>query len=103
MSKVVRRECQKKWENFLKESFEEDYSMKIQLNSQGNLFIERAGEFKMQICPFASTEDDIPCGDHCPLFAIDEDRKALHLCQKTYNYSQLSYVPAPEAEVDTVK
>ncbi len=39
--------------------------MKIKINAQGNLEIERAGKFRKQACPFQWDEF---CGNWCPLF-----------------------------------
>ena len=44
--------------------------MKIRLDRNGNLTIERNGSFHEQICPFQKAPDGSQqeCGDHCPLF-----------------------------------
>ena len=53
--------------------------MKGKINFRGNLWIERAGVMKEQICPlrapYHETDDissyrEISCGDHCPLFMV---------------------------------
>lgn len=41
--------------------------MKIQIDVDGNLKIERAGRLKYQLCPFAPVPTT-HCGDWCPHF-----------------------------------
>ena len=38
--------------------------IKVKINKNGNLSLNRAGELKLQYCP----RHDGACGDHCPLF-----------------------------------
>jgi hypothetical protein len=38
--------------------------MRVEINENGNLSVERSGKLKIQYCPRTNT----PCGDHCPLF-----------------------------------
>jgi hypothetical protein len=61
--------------------------MKFKITKIGVLEIERAGEWKQQICPYDSDYGD--CGDWCPLFDdshiyTEKDDSALGLCTKTY-------------------
>ena len=44
--------------------------MKAQIDNKGHLFVERAGEMKVQGCPFGGMVDGnhAACGDWCPLF-----------------------------------
>lgn len=58
--------------------------MKFKIDVKGNLFIERAGKYKAQLCPFSSAEF-IPCGDWCPLFGelenhLESEPNSLELC-----------------------
>ncbi len=48
--------------------------MKVKINKEGILEIERNGEFKSQFCPFIMTSigDMVNCGDWCPLFGEPE-------------------------------
>jgi hypothetical protein len=64
--------------------------MKIKIDNEGCLWIERAGKMKAQICPY--DENWTGCGDWCPLFhELDIDGKpALELCR--------AYYPADEIE-----
>jgi hypothetical protein len=65
--------------------------MKIQINKQGSLLIERAGKMKSQVCPFsfysAHIDDWVYCGDWCPHFRTEEafmkEAMFIHLCHKT--------------------
>lgn len=75
--------------------------MKIKIDIEGKLFIERKGKFKVQICPFTITEQyGRYCSNDCPLFGEPEDMqtsistttvdkkaklgiKSLCLCHKT--------------------
>jgi hypothetical protein len=66
--------------------------MKIEINKQGYLNLERAGQMKSQLCPhnFYSTrlDDWVHCGDWCPLFSepfyTDENRIVhIGLCHRT--------------------
>ena len=66
--------------------------MKIQINKDGILEIERAGEMAKQICPFSHTDgaqDFTYCGDLCPLFGepVEKDGEfSLSLCQRSFYY-----------------
>lgn len=59
--------------------------MKFKIDCVGDLYIERAGKFRLQYCPFSN---DI-CGDKCPLFdkpsnsCNDVKYIELKLCHKT--------------------
>ena len=46
--------------------------MKIQINSRGNLRLERAGSLLKQYCPFVQQEA-VGCGCWCPLFSEPEE------------------------------
>ena len=59
--------------------------VKLKINASGNLFVERAGKLKPQGCPYK--EDNVPCGDWCPLF--QEPEGMIELCETTYSYSEL--------------
>jgi len=67
--------------------------MKAKIYKNGNLLIERAGEFEKMLCPF---EAEGYCGHWCPLFGEPyEDTTlggkmiSLSLCHKTLNFSEL--------------
>ena len=57
------------------------------MNEEGDLYIQRAGEYKHQVCPFSSL---VKCGDSCPLFG--EPRKdhrfstSLQICKLTLHF-----------------
>lgn len=63
--------------------------MKIQIDKDGKLLIERAGKMKSQVCPFsfysAHIDDWVYCGDWCPLFKEpwfpDNCYVMINLCQ----------------------
>ena len=59
--------------------------VKVKLNNKGNLFIERAGKFKIQGCPYYHKE--AACGDWCPLFV--ECEGCLELCESTICYDEM--------------
>jgi hypothetical protein len=56
--------------------------MKIKIDKDGYLWIERAGKMKKQFCPYDSINEGY-CGDWCPLFD-DSDRKYLCLCNNSF-------------------
>lgn len=61
--------------------------MKIKINQQGYLEIERSIVSRKQWCPYSS--GNIQCGDHCPLFHEPVGTKgegyiSLELCQTMY-------------------
>lgn len=62
--------------------------MKLKINIEGNLEIERNGKFKEVMCP--ETGFEIPCGDHCALFKSykdyydGEDGIVIALCRQTF-------------------
>jgi hypothetical protein len=64
--------------------------MKIKINKEGNLEIDRKGQWKQQNCPFAEAGEAYcadPCGGWCPLFeepVITGYCFQLALCRKTY-------------------
>ena len=39
--------------------------MKIKIDKNGDLALERHGQFKLQCCPY---QEGVYCGDWCPLF-----------------------------------
>ena len=51
--------------------------MKLKIDKDGNLHIERAGRWKKQTCPHAGL-----CGDHCPLFG-EPDQDGIEICGPT--------------------
>ena len=56
--------------------------MKIKINNNGSLMIERAGKFKVVYCPFDYNSE---CGDWCSLFSepyhyANEKRVCINLC-----------------------
>lgn len=63
--------------------------MKIKINKDGHLEIERAGEFKKQVCPYNTQQF---CGDQCPLFGTPHEQDpsegsaaiVLAICQKAF-------------------
>ena len=68
--------------------------MKIQIDQEGNLKIERAGRMKAQLCPFASTYG-LKCGDWCPHFDEPEPceqrqgTSTLDLCHRRQLFGEL--------------
>jgi hypothetical protein len=42
--------------------------MNFKIDSRGNLWVERAGKFKMMDCRFCAVDDRPCCGDDCPHF-----------------------------------
>ena len=48
--------------------------MKIKIDKEGFLWIERKGRMKNQVCPYDS--DRSHCGDWCPLFVEPSFHKA---------------------------
>lgn len=57
--------------------------MKIRINKNGFLNLERNGVFKPQLCPkqaMPSSESDVFCGDWCPLFGEPIADSELRLC-----------------------
>jgi hypothetical protein len=61
--------------------------VKIKIKSNGGVMIEKMGNLKDQFCPYQN--ETVQCGDWCPLFLLDITNLQLHLCKKTYNYSEL--------------
>ena len=52
--------------------------MKIKISRNGNLEIERAGEWKEQYCPHCPRiPEERLCGDYCPLFGEPKYRTGL--------------------------
>jgi hypothetical protein len=50
--------------------------MKIEIDKNGNLWIERAGKMKTQYCPSVMFDGEfVGCGDWCPKF------REPHYCQ----------------------
>ncbi len=83
--------------------------MKIKINREGLLWIERKGVMKEQICPYCSSAIwsgtsvvRAKCGDWCPLFVepsfhkaddvVDFDNVEIALCRIIHN------VPAADFE-----
>ena len=64
--------------------------MKIKINREGLLWIERKGVMKEQICPYCSSAMvRAKCGDWCPLFEepfLDKGNKCmvLTICQNHF-------------------
>jgi len=57
--------------------------MRIQINENGRLLLERAGWLKTQYCP--KQAEAISCGDWCPLFGEPELKGniiCISLCEK---------------------
>lgn len=61
--------------------------MKIKIDKNGLLSIERRGKFKSQYCPYSSPDSHgelINCGDHCPQFSEPDPRiegeTTLYIC-----------------------
>jgi hypothetical protein len=55
--------------------------MRLKIDGAGNLWIERAGKWKGQLCPHDTNA--VQCGDHCPMFdepMREEDYSALDIC-----------------------
>jgi len=70
--------------------------MKVKIDKNGYLSFERAGNMKLQACPFY--KDSSACGDWCPLFNIehiDNDPYAMtyeiNLCQKSYTIKEKDF------------
>lgn len=70
--------------------------MNIKLGSEGELYIERSGTYRPQMCPFVpeNSTDRTNCGAWCPLFGEPTkkgmDTFVLPLCHK-------------ELQIDSVK
>lgn len=70
--------------------------MKIKIDKDGHLLIDRAGKMKLMACPFSYDKDlraaDSPCGDWCPLFHEFEidGKPAIELCRAYF----------PEGEIE---
>jgi hypothetical protein len=63
--------------------------MKVKINFNGGLEIERKGQWKEQFCPFGETSEQFgpdACGDWCPLFdaVVTDYVYQIALCRKTY-------------------
>ena len=62
--------------------------MRIKIDKDGYLEIERAGEMMAQECPFSDGNRD--CGDHCPLFGEPDMEEggsfvgSINLCHNRY-------------------
>ena len=57
--------------------------MKIVIDVNGYLHLERAGDMNLQICPFDNRVAVSPCGHWCPMFTEPEDTgdyTLLRLC-----------------------
>ena len=52
--------------------------MKIRIDKDGHLWLERAGEMRQQFCPHMPT-DGGACGDWCPLF-VEPFRDLQSIC-----------------------
>ncbi len=46
----------------------EEQAMRIAIDGHGYLNLERAGIMKNSVCPFASADSFLYCGDWCPHF-----------------------------------
>ena len=64
--------------------------MRIKITERGSLLLERAGKFKLQLCPYVPDPAEgtaTPCGDWCPQFntvpyiPVDEHNAAGYVCQ----------------------
>lgn len=55
--------------------------MNIEIRN-GNLWIERNGVMREQICPFATVEMDIfpVCGEWCPQFTVIPENGKVYIC-----------------------
>ena len=85
--------------------------MKGRINKYGNLYIERAGIEKAQVCPFLDHDNIFDrCGDWCPLFGepyphteranptngldrrmVETGHTALSLCHKTLIFDEFAF------------
>ena len=51
--------------------------MKLKITKEGNLWIERSGDLKLTLCPFAC--ESTYCGHWCPLFGEpEEEMETVH-------------------------
>lgn len=67
--------------------------MKIQIDPNGDLLIERAGNLKPQFCQRITGEDGrYRCGDSCPLFGEPFWRNREHSGEKYDESIQLCYI-----------
>jgi hypothetical protein len=67
--------------------------MKIKIDNEGCLWIERAGKMKAQICPY--DENWTGCGDWCPLFDdsdITDPQEGLGLCLCHNNFPNATVI-----------
>ena len=57
--------------------------IKIKIDKKGRLWLRRGNELKMQFCPFQNLEEDVYCGDWCPLFdePVEIFDVTLRICQ----------------------
>lgn len=55
--------------------------MNIEIRN-GNLWIERNGVMREQICPFATVEMGIfpVCGERCPQFEVKPENGRVYIC-----------------------
>jgi len=61
--------------------------MRIKINKNGILEIERKGKWAEQLCPFSDPGKADCCGHWCPLFeepVITDYCYQFNLCRKTY-------------------
>jgi len=61
--------------------------MKAKIDKNGDLWIERAGVLKLQICPYTHSVTgagtySVPCGDHCPMFQYGEYKEKGVKCHQ---------------------
>lgn len=69
--------------------------MKIRIIKQGHLIFKRKNTWTPQICPYGSNvEDEIPCGDWCPMFGepvFNNSMVCLQLCQVKVNVNVANF------------
>lgn len=73
--------------------------MKIKIDTDGFLHVDRNGFMKRQRCPYSV---DMPCGDWCPLFVepsfhkaddvVDFDNVEIALCRIIHNVPVADFV-----------
>jgi len=69
--------------------------MKIEIDKNGSLSIERKGKMKHCGCP--NQQADISCGDWCPLFGEPEPSDdiitvRLTICKKTFSLLRKDFI-----------
>lgn len=67
--------------------------IKFKLDEHGSLYFMRNGKWVKQYCPFDPNENQLSCGDWCPLFQLILEREPkLQLnCAQNWNNKLYTY------------